>query len=209
MRTKTHTRLALDIDDTLAETNLYWATQLAVNGENLRGYAPKELIREFRYLRRVPWLQREDIEHSITTMLRAEDHLLAVPPVVGAFEAVRWLSERGELGCYLTSRPRAAERGTRQWLSQNGFPAAPVFLHPDATEAGQFDMQNGNVWKASMLRSMYPGINGAIDDNDELPPALFPGYQGRVYLYSHQESKTELAFVVPCPTWEDVLAHRK
>lgn len=47
------------------------------------------------------------------------------PAIPGAVEGVRFLAGAGDI-IYLTARPKIAGKLTREWLSKNGFPAAPI-----------------------------------------------------------------------------------
>lgn len=124
-----------------------------------------------------------------------------LPVVEGAVEAVRQINNIIPIVLYPTVRPQSILAGTKRWLNKHNFPNAQIITRPE-----NIRREDGNTWKAKMLERLYPYVQGIIDDNPGLPAALSTDYQGVVFVYGSKDHDLASNRVIPCPTWESVIA---
>jgi hypothetical protein len=123
-----------------------------------------------------------------------------LPLIAGAQGGVESLARFIPIVAYLTVRPSNVSANTRKWLSENGFPPAPVVSKPT-----EVPFASGNQWKADALHSLWPHVVGIVDDNPKLPTCAGSSYRGAIYLFGHEETKPEFEWALPCPTWPEVV----
>ncbi|PIN75466.1 hypothetical protein COV17_03845 [Candidatus Woesearchaeota archaeon CG10_big_fil_rev_8_21_14_0_10_36_11] len=61
LRTDGRRGLALDIDDTLSDTNKFWFTNLQRLFGNPEKLTPQEMIQKYRYIQEVPYWQNSEV----------------------------------------------------------------------------------------------------------------------------------------------------
>lgn len=215
--------IVLDIDETLAATNVKWfqrCIELFGNPEEELG-GVDELIAKYHLCQNNPAWQNNPAArawmHEQRTAPEAQDDL---PVIDGAVEGVQKLVALGSSAAadnddeeedgnhsrmpvvaYLTVRPTTVNANTRQWLTQCGFPPAlPILAKPP-----QVPFERGNEWKAAVLRHLWPEVAAIVDDNPKLPRLAGPHYKGRIYLFGRAKTEADHAWAVPCETWEDVV----
>ena len=194
--------LVLDIDETLAATNVAWferCIQLFGNPDNL---PVPQLIDKYHLAQNNPawqtkaakeWMQRQRDDPA------AQDGL---PQIPGAVEGVRVLyRERPEIFVgYLTVRPERVNANTLRWLQENGFPPLPLVAKPD-----DVPFETGNQWKAQALKTLYPHVTGIVDDNPKVPTYAGRDYQGKIFLYGRGNVEQPYEWAIPCETWPIVV----
>lgn len=199
------TGILLDIDDTISDTNTFWAAHLIKDLGNPEQLSAAELTRKYRYVRNVPYWDGKKADEWIETQLRADSVQKSLPVVEGAVQAVNRIHSAMPVHGYLTGRPACVQDGTRYWLDKNGFPEAEVIFQPSKEALGDLGIVDGNAWKARVLEYLYPTIAGIIDDNAEMAAQLSTGYRGTVYLFSHTVNPKPSLDIICCNDWEDAV----
>jgi hypothetical protein len=193
--------IALDIDDTLSQTLLYWIQGLQEKLGGLEDMSPAEIMKEIKHTRDVPeWNTPEAMEYI--TELCNEDSLQEVIPVVeGAIDGVQRINAIVPIVAYVTARPNTVINGTTKWLKRHGFPDAPLMTRPSSVS-----IPDGMKWKAEKLIASYPHIQGIIDNDAKLAEYLPSEYQGHFFLLSEASvlQKSSINLYV-CPDWESVV----
>jgi hypothetical protein len=199
--------LALDIDDTLSDTNIHWFSSMfefsSISGKNL-----SNLVRDYKFIERVPeWNNEKDFAY-MEYLTHSEEFNEAAPLIVDSNHIVSKINKIIPITAYVTARPKTVIAGTKRWLDKHGFPEATLITRPAGIKSTGIDLIHRNVWKASVLKYLYPEIIGIVDDNYGLMVELEKlDYEGTHFLYGkqHEEVKNHKNLIV-CPTWEDVLS---
>ena len=139
--------LVLDIDETLAATNVAWFQRLA----ELFGKPPDmsidQLIETYHFAQHVPCWQTTEAADWMAAQRISPEAQDDLPVISGAVEGVRKLQEITQVVGYLTVRPVSVAKNTIAWLKASGFPELPVVSKPD-----DIPFQEGNTWKAKTFR---------------------------------------------------------
>src|SRR5690554_2508429 len=125
--------LAIDIDDTLAETAVSCFTVIAEKYGIPEGMSLEKLVRQYRQPGQVPVWQTKEIQATIRSVLEDRDWLGQLPVVKGASQAVQYLHRYRPVAVYISSRFSRYQTLTQEWLDRHGFPPAPVTLRHPAT----------------------------------------------------------------------------
>jgi len=192
--------IALDIDETLCATNHFWIESLTERFGNPHGLSREEIVVRYRYTQNVPFWQESEalewMEHA-----RTSDELQEKLPLTeDANHIVNELQKVVPISAYITARPEEVRNGTQRWLTQHGFPKAPLIMRPSGAT-----YTDGNKWKAGVLAVLYPKVWGIIDDNPGLIEHLPEDYKGTIFLYDHIGVEREGIRIVPIEKWDDVL----
>ena len=193
--------IALDIDDTLSQTLLYWIQGLQEKLGGLEDMSPAEIMKKIKHTRDVPeWNTPEAMEYI--TELCNEDSLQEVIPVVeGAIDGVQRINAIVPIVAYVTARPNTVINGTTKWLKKYGFPEAPLITRPSSVS-----IPDGMKWKAEKLIASYPHIQGIVDNDIKLAEYLPSDYRGHFFLLSQASvSKDSLISLYVCPDWKSVV----
>lgn len=182
-------RLAIDIDETLAQTNLLWAQHHIAAYGNPERLSPEDIIKKYRFVKDVPYWQLDDAHKWVEAHIQSNDAKLEIPVIEEAIDVMHKIP----VECYLTNRPETTIDGTRNWLRKYNFPERAIISSSD-----------GLVWKANMIAEMFPNVTGIVDDNIDLLSELPRDYKGKIFLYSHQDCNISELNVILCPTWRDV-----
>lgn len=195
--------LVVDIDETLAASNLYWAGRLADLFGNPEGLTASETIAKYEFCYRVPYWQGDALQW-VEEHIKSANAKLEIPAVEGSLEgALRCAKELPLIG-YLTGRPCNTNTGTQAWLDREGFPEAPLLAAPPKSLLREHEIES-NEWKALCLERMYPWVLGIIDDNVQVVEYLSDDYAGTVFLYNHDEYCGNASTkVVCCPSWSTI-----
>lgn len=191
--------LALDIDETLSDTNIYWFTKLSELFGCPEGLSPREIAAKYRYSQRVPYWQTPEA-HAWMEEARHGNELQVDLPLIGnAKQMVERINGILPIVAYVTARPESVREGTLRWLATHGFPTAPLIMKPL-----DIPTEEGVAWKANLLATRYPEIIGIVDDHPGLMDELPADYPGTIFLYNYTGPVREELQVIACPTWEDV-----
>ncbi|MFH0701028.1 MAG: hypothetical protein V2A62_01170 [Candidatus Woesearchaeota archaeon] len=180
---------AIDLDETLAKTNLFWTKHHLRAYGSPEGLNAEEIIKKYRFVKEVPYWKIKEAEQWVDAHIDSNEAKLEIPVIEEAIVVMREIP----VACYLTNRTENTIDGTRRWLKRYGFPEREILAS-----------NNGMEWKARRLEEMFPQVNGIIDDNEELLLHLNPKYMGRILLYSHSEPIRSGLNLIICPTWEEV-----
>jgi 5'(3')-deoxyribonucleotidase len=194
--------IALDIDETLADTNVHWARQLAATFGNPTELSPEELAAKHGYMEQVPHWQTEEAYQWMDHARHSSEFQETIPLIENAHAVVQRVQKIVPVVAYLTARPERTRQGTENWLAKHDFPNAPVIMRPN-----HLGHEHINEWKAKTLTSSYPSIVGIVDDDARIIEHLPQGYPGVVFLYDAETfDAPEGLAVIPVKTWDDVLA---
>lgn len=193
--------IALDIDDTLSQTLLYWIQGLQEKLGGLENMTPTEIVKKFKHTRDVPqWNTPEAMEY-ITELCNADSLQEVIPVVEGAIDGVHRINAIVPIVAYITARPDTVVSGTTKWLKKHGFPTAPLIMRPPS-----ISIPDGLKWKAEQLIARYPHIQGIVDNDIKLVEYLSPEYQGHFFLLSHTSvPKNSSVKVYACPDWASLV----
>lgn len=190
--------IALDIDETLSWTIGFWIKEMQERFGNPENLTVKEMIEKYRYSQNVPYWQHSVALEWIDAAINSNETQETLPLIEGADDYVGQINQIIPIAAYITVRPQKVIEGTRNWLKKHGFPEAPVICRPS-----HIDSADGSHWKASVLKELYPGVVGIIDDNAKLLEALGHDYQGRIFLYDHHDA-LGFPFAIACQDWPQV-----
>jgi hypothetical protein len=197
--------LALDIDDTLSQTLLYWIQGLQEKLGGLEDMSPAEIVKKYKHTRNVPeWNTPEAMEY-ISGLCNSNSLQEVIPVVEGAIDSVERINNIVPIVAYITARPQTVENGTMKWLKKHGFPEAPLITRPPSVS-----IPDGMKWKAKELVTRFPQIQGIIDNDAILAEYLSDTYQGHIFIFSHSSvPKNASTKIHACPDWESVVQQVK
>jgi len=123
-----------------------------------------------------------------------------LPTIAGAVECVREIDQRvAPVLVYITVRPDSLAQVTARWLEQKGFAKASLICRP-----AHIPFEEGNRWKAALLKRMYLFVFGIVDDDPSVLMGFFPspgaeskvaisslphGYKGTLFFFGHDEDE--------------------
>ncbi len=191
--------IALDIDETISDTNTYWFGLLMDRFGNPEKLSIQEMVIKYKYTQYVPyWQESEQLEFM--EMLRNDNELqMEFARVIGSLETVNRINQILPIISYITLRPENVREGTSRWLTKHGFPEGELIMKPDDVE-----YEKGYQWKAEIIYSFYPKIIGIIDDNPRFIEYLPSNYKGKIFLFNCGNEIENNMFVQKCENWEKV-----
>jgi uncharacterized HAD superfamily protein len=192
--------LALDIDETISATNIWWFEKMQKIFGNPESLTAQEMAAKYRYTQDVPYWQMKEVENWIEYHRHSNSVQKILPLIENSNEIVQKIDKIIPVTLYITSRPKEALSGTKEWLRNHNFPLVGII-----TEPKEVALSDQTKWKAKVLENFYPKIQGIIDDNPGLAKNLSRKYKGTLFLYDMAQSDISNIKVVPCPTWDDVL----
>ena len=198
--------IAVDIDETLADSTAHWFNELYRFRPLLR-MSLREAMAQYKFVEDVPEWRTPEAHAHIRHLLTSNEFQENIPLITGADSGVRALHERHFVAAYITARPEAVRAGTLSWLTQHQLPPATLIMRDEAVDLERHN-EDKNSWKARILAELFPEINVVIDDNAGLISALDAlDWRGTLYLFGPQQRPVEpRRGVVSCPTWTDVMA---
>ncbi len=195
--------IAVDVDETLADSNRYWAECLRTRFGNPEGLTASEVITKYGYCHKVPYWQGEELEW-VEDHIRSSNAKLEIPVIDGAVAGLKTVHSNIPVAGYLTGRARTTNDGTAEWLSREGFPLAPILAGPPKVALKEHGI-DGDTWKARALEILFQHVIGTIDDKPDVIESLHEDYGGIYFLYSHAHYQGSKAIqVICCPTWNEV-----
>lgn len=195
--------IGLDIDDSLADTNVYYFHLIMKKFGHPKTDDPNELIRMHRYVRCVPEWQKPEIEEEVERYIYSDVISCLIPVMDGSQENVAEISGIMPVVCYITGRPYSVRKSSYDWIRNHAFPDSEIIFQPEKKELEEMGFKNGNEWRANLLEFLHPYLEGIVDDNEELINYL-NDYQGKIYL-SGKGEKSEKRNVIHCSDWKAVL----
>lgn len=173
--------IALDVDDVLADTT---KTRFGIMAEH-HGLPARTTVEQL--FTRHHWV--EDVARWQTAAGRAEmddlrnsvSHHAGLPPLPGSVDGVADLSQIVAVGIYITHRRTDMQSSTRSWISNQGFPKAPVMCRPHNVADG-----TNADWKTEALAYLAPYVIGIVDDNPGLLNTVSWDYPGHVYTFGER-----------------------
>jgi len=192
--------LALDIDNTLSASNIHWAKELERLYGNPTGMTPEELCEKYMLSSHVPhWKESPEAQEWMEQARRSPEIHHEYPLIENAKHMVNKIDAIIPITAYVTARWEVVREATEAWLWKHEFPAAPVYMRPmNAPGTAHF-------WKGTFLPTLYPEVQGIVDDDPRLLEHMPEDYKGTIFLYKTQEHIETPIEVVKCAKWEDVL----
>lgn len=187
--------LAIDIDDTLAETARTCIEIVAGKLGTHREFTTDELAFTYHQPGNVPFWKEEHAQKLIDETMTSKEFLENIPVVPGAIESLQKINQIVPVSLYISSRLTSLQTVTQAWLEKNGFPKAPIILRDEQTMDPH--------WKATYLEVNYPKIFGIIDDTIEPYLAsnwLFPSRF--FWLQRHKKNALYNENLKSSETWE-------
>lgn len=195
--------LALDLDETLSQTNILWIEEMSKVFGNPENLEPEEIIAKYRYTWKVPYWQKPEVNEWISKKVHDNDLQTRLPVIPDALKYVNEIQKIVPISAYITARPESVVPGTQEWLAKNGFPQAPVIARPN-----DYPRKLSNVWKAGVLEYLQQKVLGIVDDNGGILDH-FKDYCGTIFLYDNEETPESDFDAVACPNWETVFEEVK
>lgn len=197
--------ICLDIDDTIAATNVFYAEKYSKMFGSPQGLSPQEIIDKYRYAMKVPNWSSRHMQDTIDKDFKTGNHIDLTSPTLHARESISKIEEIVPISFYLTGRPDKFYTQTEKWLIRNDFPTREIIMQPDESVFEEVGITNTHKWKAQLLDFLHPEVLGIIDDNYDLIKEISPKYKGSVFLYSHGKSDNNQQNIIHCPDWKDVI----
>src|SRR3989344_3363563 len=197
--------LALDIDETLSDTNPHFFEHM-LSFHRPPGMNKEEMIEKYRFVDQVPDWKTEEAHKYMEQTLHSNEFNENIALIKGADKAVQEVHIILPILAYITARPATVRNGTLKWLRRHNFPEAELITRPEQVSLENFNL-NKNRWKAGDLDALYPQVSGIVDDNPTLVHELENlNYKGVLYLYGKgNEELKDHAHVVVCSTWQKVI----
>ncbi|MBI3985034.1 MAG: hypothetical protein HY344_03810 [Candidatus Levybacteria bacterium] len=192
--------LALDIDDTLSFTALYWVENLTKKFGNPDNLTASEIINKYKILQRYPHFKNAQAQawmKKARSTSRVQEFL---PLIENSNHIVNKINKIVPIVCYLTIRPERAIEGTRKWLEKHNFPKAPIITRPRYVHYSK-----GSLWKVKVLKYLFPYVSGIVDDSYSLIANMPNDYKGTVFLYYYHQDMAKKPNHIYCKDWKDVL----
>jgi hypothetical protein len=199
--------LALDIDETLADSNSHWFDHM-FQFRPLEGIDKREVIERYKFIEHVPGWGGPDALDRMSKLMHSDEFNATIPLIEDSNSIVNEIHSSIPVVAYITARPQTVRIGTLEWLEKHNFPKASLLMRPSEVGVSKEDVLQRNMWKAQSLLSLYPEVIGIVDDNLGLAYQLDAlKYPGTLYLYGPQTEVFEgNVNVIRCPTWKSVLS---
>ena len=196
----------LDIDETLAATNVAWFDRCARLFGNPDGLSVLALIDKYHLAQHNPAWQTNEAQSWMQEQRQEPEAQDNLPLIPGALEGVQelWNWNPSLFVGYLTVRPEKVTANTIQWLQENGFPDLPVVAKPN-----EIPFEQGNQWKAQALHDLFPYVTGIVDDNPKVPTFAGAEYNGQILLFGRDKVEEAYHWAIPCKTWPVVVKTMK
>ena len=182
--------IRLDIDDTLA------ATELAILGFLRRKFcdgpveSDQDLVDKFRFVDFVPfWKNKKAAMDEMRRLRQDQDfHLDVIKPIEAAVEAVRKLASHIKIEGYCTMRPSHLKETTAKWLPKLGFPELEITIRPE-----NIAFEDRHQWKAQFLREKIQQGSAFIDDDYIILEILLSqkGFKGHYFLFGQSRDNDQ------------------
>lgn len=196
--------LALDIDDTLCITGLFWYAELVKIGGH-PGLTFEEIREKYGKFKQVPgWGEDQRVIDWMNETIITGRHHLDYQVIDNAKERVAELMEIIPIHAYITMRPASVVTHTIEWLDMHGFPRLPILARPQDMSTDQI-----HAWKGNVLHQLYPLIAGIVDDDPHVIEELPKGYKGTIFLFGDRKHLPNDAEVIRCENWDEVYTQVK
>lgn len=191
--------LALDIDETLSRTNVFWIEHLQLKLGNPEKLSVEDFSKKYQYAHDAIYWQTEEGFRVMEELRNANDFHEKLPLIENSNTTVQKINKIIPIRAYITARPDGVLGGTKNWLEKHNFPKAEIITRPSGVKS-----EDGNKWKAKVLEKLYPEIIGIIDDNPGLIDSFSSDYKGIVFLYNGVFHPRKDINVIPCKDWKNV-----
>jgi len=170
-------RLAIDIDDTICDTNVYWMNQY-LQRHSINGATAETRLRSHGTVRK---LRIKAADAIVEELFSRSEAWMSMPPISRAAQTLS--THRNCIALYLSTRPEELEFVTNWWLRKHRFPERAIILRPRSVT-----QEDGDAWKAKYITQHQCEIDGIIDDSNEILTLLNDiGFEGMRLHFSHLE----------------------
>lgn len=194
--------LAVDIDDTLAETAKTVMELLHQSFGDDTSSSPESLLKNHRQPSDVKIWQTEEARSFVTQLLHSEKFLLSLSPIHKSQETLQVLAQNGADIWYITSRLETFQNVTQLWLEKNMFPKGKLTCR-------SIHEQRHN-WKLHTLsKNVAFGSSESvfIDDTVEAFSPIPPTYQGSFVLLNRWQQVSFVPNGTVCTSWPEIYNH--
>lgn len=193
--------LCLDIDETLAATNIWRYEKLLEIFGNPEWLTPEQMRDKYHLTQNVPYRQNNpDVEIRMEKHRQDNELQKELPLIENANEIYSRIHENHiPIIAYITARPEAVRQGTIDRLHLHWFPKADLIFRPT-----HLPHIYSNERKMHVLHLLYPQIQGIVDDNAGLVNYMYNNYPGKIFLYTHEDHSDKWITIIPCKTHEHV-----
>ena len=105
--------LALDIDETLSASNIFWFESLSRLFGNPENLFPLEIAEKYRYTDHVPYWQSDEAIAWLDSARKSNEIHVNMPLIENAHNIVQKINEIIPIVAYTTARPHAVIEGTK------------------------------------------------------------------------------------------------
>ena len=198
--------LILDIDDTLADTFSHFVHKINTRWGNAKNLTDKEIVQKYHIMPAIPFWQTAEILEWLEEQAFSNSAQEKIETIDGAVVAVEKIQKIIPVVGYVTSRLENVREGTVKWLKKNQFPDAPLYMRD-----GEFDNENGNAWKADVMKEYFSADSVIIDDNSEVIQFLDPSFIGTFVLFGEnadnfQKTQQQKFILENCKDWKGVMS---
>ncbi|MFA5856082.1 MAG: hypothetical protein WC867_01890 [Candidatus Pacearchaeota archaeon] len=199
--------LACDIDNTITNTSVHFASELIKKFGNPENLNPEEIIKKYKIVENVPYWQEDKTKIWIQNFIKSPEEVSRIPLIDGVKYYLHGLNSLVPIGGYITARPKNLEKVTRELIINEEMPnkGIGVIMRPSNEELMDMGIDSVDEWKPLLLDYLYPQIIGIVDDEIKHAQAVKVNYPGRYYLLGYEKAPKCLISVVTCPAWKDVL----
>lgn len=187
--------IALDIDDTIADTSRYCIGLLHKKWGHA-GLQSHELLQKYGYAHLIPEWQLPQNQAEINSMMHDQDLYSHYEPLPGVLEKLSELTQLVPVSCYITSRFHWLQATTQKWLNDYNFPRAPLICRPEHITAPD--------WKVRYLVENDYQILGLIDN--ELYVPLDVKFDFKLWeLIQYVKISPPHPALIECKNWDQVI----
>lgn len=187
--------LAVDIDDTLADTarHTFALAKKTFNHE----LTVEELLFRYDQPGDVPEWQTSEVAEWLEKHLGSAEYLSTMPLVPAAQSVLSSLSKNFILCCYITSRQHYMKEMTINWLAHHNLPQSTVITR------GYYVKEKN--WKIIELKKRFESPQYLIDDSlGSIPNELLTHHNGSLLWFNPQGRKSQNSLVKNFASWPEI-----
>lgn len=186
--------LALDIDDTLANTAHDWFQELKkLFGDPWFNF--DELHKHNNYNRVNEVWSDPDAQQRMMTKIHDNNYQTNISLVPHALESVQDIHTHKPFSCYITMRPQNVIEWTKEWLLKHWFPELRIIARP--LSISKEKEHSRKVWVLNELYQEW--VAGIIDDQIKLIHQMeeyYPDYPGTIHIIWQSKAYKALSTIL-------------
>ena len=122
--------LALDIDNTLTNTDQDWYAQFTKILGNPENLSADEFFEKYHYIENAPYYQTQEAINYIHSFVHSPKFYSNLGVLDNSDYFVHQVHEIVPIVAYITMRPNQIDKVTQQWLDRYSFPKAKIISRP-------------------------------------------------------------------------------